>query len=99
MCCAVLCCAVLCCAVLVLFLCCAVLVSWQAASLLLKSNIAVYQAGQPRWCVTNFPAGVMGTAAGDAGWTRGAEGGGGVAPALHQVARICPCLLDYKHVA
>ncbi|KAF6262774.1 hypothetical protein COO60DRAFT_1699091 [Scenedesmus sp. NREL 46B-D3] len=29
----------------------------QAASLLLQANIAVYQAGQPRWSVTNFPAG------------------------------------------
>eukprot|EP00882_Tetradesmus_deserticola_P015984 GHRQ01017049.1.p1 GENE.GHRQ01017049.1~~GHRQ01017049.1.p1 ORF type:complete len:462 (+),score=221.66 GHRQ01017049.1:319-1704(+) len=29
----------------------------QAASLLLQANIAVYQAGQPRWSITNFPAG------------------------------------------
>jgi len=29
----------------------------QAASLLLSVNIAVYQAGQPRWAVTNFPPG------------------------------------------
>eukprot|EP00775_Hariotina_reticulata_P002160 gene2160-2478_t len=29
----------------------------QAASLLLSVNIAVYQAGQPRWAITNFPPG------------------------------------------
>ncbi|WIA18597.1 hypothetical protein OEZ85_010037 [Tetradesmus obliquus] len=29
----------------------------QAASLLLQANIAVFQAGQPRWSITNFPPG------------------------------------------
>jgi hypothetical protein len=29
----------------------------QAASLFLQVNIAIYQAGQPRWCITNFPTG------------------------------------------